>query len=191
MTETPPLLTETPDLSAGAVTRDPFDVVPQVLELVRLTGAIFFRSDFSSPWCYTSPPTLEMDGALPEGEGSLVMLHIVADGHCWIALEDGVRRELHRGDVVVLPYGDAHSWGSLEPAEPVSITTLLPPRPWTEFPHLQYGGDGDTTLVVCGYLRGDAVLFDPVLRALPSLFVVRPTGAAATWVNASVEYALS
>jgi transcriptional regulator GlxA family with amidase domain len=46
--------------------------------------------------------------------------------------------------------------------------------------------------VVCGYLRGDAILFDPVLRALPSLFVVRPPeGPAAAWVTASVEYAMS
>src|SRR5205085_5371659 len=52
-------------------------------------------------------------------------------------------------------------------------------------------GDGDYTLVVCGYLHGDAVLFDPLLRALPPLFVVRPpAGPAATWVSASIEYAL-
>jgi hypothetical protein len=44
--------------------------------------------------------------------------------------------------------------------------------------------------MVCGYLRGDAVLFDPVLRALPPVFVVRPTGSAAAWVTASVEYAI-
>ena len=40
---------------------------------------------------------------------------------------DGVRHELSRGDVVVMPYGDAHSWGSFEDAEPVSIAILLPP----------------------------------------------------------------
>ena len=74
----------------------------------------------------------------------------------------------------------------------MSITTLLPPPPWTEFPHIDYGGNGETTRVVCGYLRGDAVLFDPVLRALPPLFVVRPPdGPAAAWLQASVEYALT
>jgi AraC-like DNA-binding protein len=95
-----------------------------------------------------------------------------------------------------MPYGDAHMFSSMEPADPVSITSLLPPTPWTEFPHVSYGGDesgadGENTLVVCGYLRGDAVLFDPVLRALPSLFVVRPQGPAAAWVRASVDYALA
>jgi AraC-like DNA-binding protein len=180
-------MTEPPDAGGS----DPFEIVPQVLDLVRLNGAIFFRSDFRAPWAYTSPPTVELAGALPEGTGSLVMFHIVAEGHCWVALGDGVRHELSPGDVVVMPYADAHSWGSFEEAEPVSIADLLPPRPWTELPHIDYGGNGSETRVVCGYLRGDAVLFDPVLRALPPLFVVRPHGPAATWVRASVEYAMT
>ena len=35
-----------------------------------------------------------------------------------------------------MPYADANCWGSFEPADPVSIMTLLPPPPWLEFPHL-------------------------------------------------------
>ncbi len=73
--------------------------------------------------------------------------------------------------------------GPTEPAEPVSIASLLPPSPWLEFPHIEYGGDGERTLVVCGYLLGDAVLFDPVLRALPSLFVVHPPAGPAADVG--------
>jgi AraC-like DNA-binding protein len=186
MTQTPPQVTRTPDLT------DPLDLVPQVLGLVRLHGAIFFRSTFRSPWSYTSPGTQQMTGVVP-GQGSLVMFHIVASGRCWIAMAaDGRRHELTAGDVVVMPYSDAHAWGSYEEADPVSIATLLPRVPWREFPHLQYGGDGARTEVVCGYLRGDAVLFDPVLRALPSLFVVHPPdGPAAEFMRASVEYAVS
>jgi AraC-like DNA-binding protein len=190
MTETPPHVTETPDLGSGT-SRDPFDIVPQVLDLVRLTGAVFFRSDLRAPWALTCPATRDVAGALPPGSGSLVMFHIVAEGHCWFALENGVKRHLTRGDVVVMPYGDAYSFGSREHADPIPIATLLPPTPWTELPRLVFGGDGEHTLVVCGYLRGDAVLFDPVLRALPSLFVVRPpAGPAEAWVTATVEYAL-
>jgi AraC-like DNA-binding protein len=190
MTETTPSLTKIPDLDLGAAMRDPFAIVPQVLDLVRLNGAIFFRSQFRSPWSYTSPPVLELAGALPHAPGSLVLFHIVAEGQCWIALQDGARRYLSGGDVVVMPYADAYASGSEEDADPVSITALLPPPPWIEFPQIDYGGDGENTRMVCGYLRGDAVLFDPVLRALPPLFVVRPTGPAAAWVTASVEYAM-
>jgi AraC-like DNA-binding protein len=191
MDETPHLMTRTPDLGRPR-TDDPFDLVPQVLDLVQLTGAIFFRSDFRAPWAYTSPPTVELDGALPPGPGSLVMFHIVVEGGCWVAMRDGVRHDLAPGDVVVLPYGDAHTFGSRDQAEPVSITTLMPEQPWTEFPFISHGGAGERTQMVCGFLRGDALLFDPVLRALPSVFVVHPPpGPAADWVNASVEYALT
>ena len=194
MTRTPSDMTETPDLEPRARPSGlagPFGVVRQVLDLVRLNGAIFFRADFHEPWAYTSPPTTELAGALPAGTGSLVMFHIVAEGGFSIEMADGTRHDVSRGDVVVMPYGDAHAMWSHDPADAVSITTLLPPPPWTEFPHLIYGGDGAHSMVVCGYLRGDAVLFDPVLRALPSLFVVRPpSGPAAAWVEASIQYAL-
>lgn len=191
MTATPRELTGTPDSAGAAEPRDPFDIVPQVLDLVRLTGAIFFWADFHRPWAYTSPRTEELEGVLPPGAGSLVMFHVIAEGHCWIAMPDGVRHDLSPGDVVVLPYGDAHAFGSPDPTDPVSIATLLPPVPWTSFPHIDYGGNGERTKLVCGYLRGDAVLFDPVLRALPPVFVVHlPDGPAGAWVSASVDYAI-
>ncbi len=188
MIRTPSGMTET-TLPAPQV---PFEVVSNVLDLVRLNGSLFFRWDFGAPWAYRSGTVADLAKSLPEGTGSLVVFHIVAEGHCWMSLEDGVRHELFAGDVVVLPYGDVQTWGSYEPAEPIEIATLMPPRPWTELPHLRYGGAGDETRMVCGYLRGDAILFDPVLRALPSMFVVRPpAGPAATWLLATIEYAMT
>ena len=56
---------------------------------------------------------------------------------------------------------------------------LLAPPPWTEFPVIRHGSGGDRTDVICGYLDVDDPLFDPALGALPPIFVVRPTGAAA------------
>ena len=157
MTRTPVGMTGNPVQKADTGTHDPFDVIPQVLGLVRLNGSLFFRWDFGAPWSYRSPTTSELISVLPEGTGSLVMFHIVTAGHCWVALEDGIRHELFAGDVVVMPYGDVHSWGSYDDAEPVDIATLLPPRPWAELPYLRYGGPGEETQMVCGYLRGDAV----------------------------------
>ena len=193
MTRTPPQVTETPDLRAsGGAGRDPFAIVPQVLDLVRLNGAIFFRSEFRAPWAYWAPPAPTLRAAMDSGVGSLVVFHIVSHGQCWVSMDDGVRHEVSKGDVVVMPYGDANTWGSYEAAEPVPIVSLMPPLPWSELPHIELGGAGPETKVVCGYLSGDAVLFDPVLRALPSLFVVRPpAGPAANWLQASVEYAMT
>lgn len=189
MTRTPAQVTRNPDRVSR---RDPFSVVAQVLGLVRLNGAIFFRSDFRAPWAYWAPPAPTLRAAMDPGPGSLVVFHIVSAGQCWVALGDGVRHEVSQGDVVVMPYGDANTWGSYEAADPVPIVELMPPLPWHELPYIEYGGSGPQTKVVCGYLSGDAVLFDPVLRALPPLFVVRPpAGPAANWLQASVEYAMS
>ena len=58
-------------------------------------------------------------------------------------------------------------------------------------PVLQHGGGGARTDLVCGYLHSEDPLFDPKLRALPPVFVVRPPpGAATGWVQASIAYAM-
>jgi hypothetical protein len=45
---------------------------------------------------------------------------------------------------------------------------------------------------VCGYRHSTDPLFDPPMRALPPVFVVRlPSGPAAGWVKASIDYAMA
>jgi AraC-like DNA-binding protein len=64
--------------------------------------------------------------------------------------------------------------------------------PWKTMPVLLHGAGGDRTDLVCGHLYSDDPLFDPSLRALPSVFVVRvPDGPAARWVSSSINYALA
>jgi AraC-like DNA-binding protein len=90
----------------------------------------------------------------------------------------------------VLPYGDQHRMGGVEEAEVVPVTTFLPPPPWPQMPVLRHGQHGERTDVVCGYLLGDDLLFDPALGMFPQVFVVRPpAGPAADWVRANVEFA--
>jgi len=93
--------------------------------------------------------------------------------------------------VIVLPYGDVFLMGGVEPVEPVSIMSVVPPPPWTEMPIVRYGEGGPRTDVVCGCLYSKDLLFDPALKAFPPVFVVRPTaGPARAWFDASVAYAL-
>src|SRR4029078_12663005 len=76
-------------------------------------------------------------------------------------------------------------------AETVSILSLLEPLPWTVMPLLRHGGGGRQTEIVCGYLHSEDPLFDPAMRALPPVFVVRlPPGPAAGWVQSSIAYAI-
>jgi len=157
---------------------------------LRLTGAIFLRAEYTECWSYESPPGADLAGLLRPGRERLVLFHIVAAGRCWVSVGDDERHWADPGDVIVLPYGDQHRMGGSDDAACVPIATLLAPPPWTELPVIRHGAGGDRTDVVCGYLDTDDVLFDPRLRALPTVFVVRPTGVAASWIDASIAYAL-
>ena len=68
---------------------------------------------------------------------------------------------------------------------------MIDPPPWESLPVLRYGGGGDRTDMVCGYLHCEDSLFNPRLHAFPPVFVAHPDGAAGRWVAASVDYALA
>ena len=160
------------------------------LEQLRLEGAIFFRSELTDAFEFGSTP-LALADTLHPGAERLMLFHIVARGSCWVAVADGTRHWAREGDVIVMPYGDEYTMGGATPAECVSILTLLESPPWEHLPVIRHGGGGERTDIVCGYLYSEDPLFDPALRALPPVFVVRlPPGAGTGWVHASVSYAL-
>jgi AraC-like DNA-binding protein len=185
MTEKPPVLAGTP----GPAGTD--DVLSSALGHLRLDGALFFRSELTDPFEFESSPLALADALVP-GADRLILFHIVASGSCWVAADDGVRHQAHAGDVIVLPYGDHYVMGGESAGECVPILSLLDPLPWTAMPVLRHGGGGRRTEIVCGYLSSTDPLFDPAMRALPPVFVVRPArGPTARWVAASIDYAMT
>jgi AraC-like DNA-binding protein len=164
----------------------------EVLDRVRVRGAIFLHGRYTEPWAYRSVPGQDAAALLAPGAPRILLFHVVAAGRCWVeveGVEGSVRHWAEAGDVIVLPYGDTHAMGGSEDAELVEFRTLMEPPPWEEMPFDELGAGGEPTHVVCGYFQCDDPLFDPAMRALPPLFVVRPDAAAAAWVRASMDYA--
>lgn len=160
------------------------------LARLRLQGAIFLRGEYSEPWAYESLPPRDALAVLAPGAERMILFHVVASGRAWIETRSGERHWAAGGDVIVLPYGDSHRMGGIEPAASVSVSDLIEAPPWRRMPVIRHGSGGAVTHLVCGYLVGDDPLFDPRLRALPPVFVVRPPeGAAREWVRASIDYA--
>jgi AraC-like DNA-binding protein len=188
MTGTPKELTETPE---PAITSAPADVLRDVLSKVRLLGAIFLRAEYTTPWAYESPPQEALAMLLGPRSERLVLFHLVAEGRCWIRVSSGAELEARAGEMIVLPYGEQHVMGSSLDVPPVPISEILAMPPWETMPVIRHGGGGTSAQVVCGYLHCSDPIFDPVLGALPPLFSVRPpSGPAATWMAASIQYAL-
>jgi AraC-like DNA-binding protein len=160
------------------------------LDHLRLDGAIFLRGEYTEAWAYESPTGQMMASLLRPGRERLLYFHIIANGRCWVSVDDGDPHWAERGDVVVLPYGHQHRMGGATDTHCVPVMELMSPPPWTELPVIRHGSGGERTDVICGYLDVDDPLFDPALNALPPIFVVRPTGAAKPWVESSLAYVL-
>lgn len=177
-------MTATPEMAPSAA------LTAGALDRLWLAGAIFLRGQYTESWAYESPTGEAMAQVLSPGRERLLFFHIIASGRCWITIPGGDRHWAERGDVIVLPYGHQHRMGGTIDATCVSVLDLMTPPPWREFPVIRHGLGGARTDVICGYLDVEDPLFDPTLCALPPIFIVRPTGAAATWVASSLDYVL-
>lgn len=163
----------------------------EALNAIRLEGAIFLKADYTERWAYESLPG-DVTAQVLHGTDRIVLFHVIASGRCWVSVDGGEKHWANKGDVIVLPYGDQHTVGGVHDADVVSISTLLDPPPWEQMPYVHHGEGGSLTEMICGYLYTTDPLFDPRLRALPPVFVVRPPeGPARDWVRANVDYALS
>ena len=178
--------------AAGESTPESRPTLDQVLSGVRLQGAVFLRGEYTEAWAYRSPSAQDTANLLAPEAPRVALFHVVASGRCWCAIDDGPKHWGRAGDVFVLPYGDVHMMGGVEPtSEVVAMQSIIDPLPWTSMPVVRYGAGGARTDVICGYLASGDPLFDPRLKALPPLFVVSPPeGTARDWVRASIDFAL-
>jgi AraC-like DNA-binding protein len=190
MSVQPDSLSIHPDLRPANAAPDDA-VLGDVLRWLHIGGGLFLRAEFGAPWAYESPDAESMAGVLKPGATRLILFHVIAEGRCVLRLPDGESVALAAGDVVILPYAHQHRMCSAPDVPAVDIVSLVPPPPWTTMPVIRYGGDGDRTQFVCGYLHSDDLLFNPVLGALPRLMHVRGGDTPlARWVEASFRYAL-
>jgi AraC family transcriptional regulator, alkane utilization regulator len=150
------------------------DILSDTLRVVRLTGAVFFNATLTAPWAFESPSPEVLRAHFRSDSECLMLFHIVEQGTCWITLEDGVSFLLRKGDAVILPHSDVHLMSS---ARGPSSSHVLPIEALTAdaaggVATIAFGGDGEPTRVVCGYLQCDQK-FNPMVSSLPSALWLR------------------
>jgi len=167
------------------------DVLSDVLRVVRLDGALFFHGEFSAPWCFQSSESAAITACLSPHAGHLIIYHFLTEGRAYAKLENGKREELTAGDIVVFPHGDAHFLGNGPPVKPVDSFKTFGPNLTEGVKVARYGGGGELTRFVCGFLACEPRLSEVFLAGWPSILKVHvvnePSGQ---WLENSIRYSV-
>jgi AraC-like DNA-binding protein len=148
------------------------DILSDVLRVVRLSGAVFFTAEFSSPWALDSPnPELLASIVLPDAE-CVVLFHILTEGECFILCKAHAPVKMEAGDVIIFPHGEPHTMCSHMGMKATPMGAVFSQNSPDATPLVAFGGGGRKSRFICGYLNCDQ-RFNPLVSALPTMLVVR------------------
>ena len=162
------------------------DVLSDVFRAIKLTGALFFWVDASSPWNVEVPRAGSFARIILPSAQHVISYHIVINGSGWISIGDSQPIEFAEGDILVIPHEDSYAMRSapddrsdLTPEDSLDFFRAMAagqlPAVVTE------GGGGPIgTRYVCGFLGCDARPFNPLLEALPRLLRIQRAGDTPT-----------
>ena len=167
------------------------DVLSEVLRVVRLEGALFFNGEFSAPWCLSEPSSTAIVPYLSPQAGHLILYHFLTEGRAYARLLEGPREELTAGDVVIFPHGDAHVLGNGVPEKPMDALQTFAKNLTQGLKLASFGGGGEMTRFVCGFMACDPRLSEVFLAGLPKMLKVHVSNEpSGQWLENSIRFSV-
>lgn len=155
----------------------PTDPLGIVLGSLRLSGALYYRSEVGGEWGVSVPVS-------PRAH-----FHVVEAGHPVVGLAGQPDIVLAPGDLIVVPRGDDHWMASSRSARCTPLARVLELAAGSGW-NLRVGAPPRARML-CGYVEVGAGATHPLLRALPAIMHVRASVDAADLVAALVREAMS
>lgn len=188
MTGPPDLLTETPD-TCEFVT---MDALSDVLRVVRLNGGVFLDARFSAPWSIAGRVEGVDFGSFLDSAATpsqVIGFHYVVRGRLLARVENDPPVELKAGEIVLLPRNDMHILASDLKLQPKPASDVVLPPAGAGIPQIAYGGGGEETHIVCGYLGADSFQ-SPLVASLPPMITLNVAESpGASWIANSFAFA--
>ena len=128
-----------------------------VLDLLRVRGALMANLRGSGTWGLKLPRT------------SRASLHAVTAGACWVRTAGEAPRELHAGDLVLLPTGAPHVLASDPAAATRSWASVAKEQSRNPAHECVVGGGGSSTHAICAGFEYDHDVAQPLLSLLPPM----------------------
>lgn len=169
---------------SGAAAAPAGDPLSDVLHRVKLSGALFFLTDASSPWGLEVPEAASFAPIILPRARHVVSYHVITEGAGWVRVAGKRGVPFVAGDVLVFPHGDAYAMLSAPDGraqhgheECIGFFRAMAAG---ELPFVveEGGGGPERTRFVCGFLGCDARPFNPLLAMLPRLVQVRRAAGA-------------
>jgi AraC-like DNA-binding protein len=163
------------------------DALSEALSSVRMTGAIFYYAECSSPWGVAIPPLHEYAHLLTPGTERLVSYHLMTEGDAIVRFGCGQEVPITAGDVLIVPHGDPHviSHGRA----PRIIDARLERYFAGDLTTLQLGGGGEATRLVCGFFGCERHADRLFLSGLPVFMKMNlRDDVAGQWLEHSIRH---
>ncbi|MEM1428382.1 MAG: AraC family transcriptional regulator [Pseudomonadota bacterium] len=169
------------------------DPLTDIIGSLDLTGAVFLKADFTAPWAVTAHVTEEDCKPFLPVPQQVIAYHVVTEGEAVVSLDTKHGYSPHyrakAGDIIFLPSNRLHVLASSTGCRPVSGDDLLLPAGQDGLARIEFGGGGDRTRILCGFMAGGAGPM-PLLETLPDVLVISVESLETRmWIEASVAMA--
>jgi len=168
------------------------DVLSEVLRVVKLQGAVFYNGEFSSPWSLCSPASRAVAPYLAPGAEHVIIYHLLTQGHASARLFEGERIALDAGDLVIFPHGDPHIIENGPATKTVDLAKELARLVAQGLKLSRFGGGGEVTKFICGFMACEPRLSQVFLSGLPPVFKVSiRNDASGRWLENSIHFSVN
>jgi AraC-like DNA-binding protein len=173
------------------------DPLSDVLRMVKLTGALFFLVDATSPWGIEVPHARAFAPIILPRAQHVVSYHIVLHGSGYAGVPGIEPKKFVAGDIVVFPHADSYAMLS-QPGQRPEFTEGQTLNFFRElaagklpFVIKEGGGGPEQAQFVCGFLGCNARPFNPLLGTLPKMLLLkRPAESRSDVLDRLIELTL-
>jgi len=152
------------------------DPLSDVLSTLEMRGTLYFRTALRAPWGLEVP-------AQPQ----VARFHVVVSGEVWLSVGDRHVR-MERGDLALVPHGASHLLRDQPDRPTMPVDEVIDATGFNGSTDLIYGGDGPSTVLVCGHFLFDDELLHPVLESLPPVVHLRAAdGHDYLWLDSATR----
>lgn len=158
------------------------DLLSNILSQLRLTGTLYFRTSFKSPW-----------GVRVPAFENVARFHFAYRGRCLVQLESQKKPVvLEQGDLIIITRGAAHTLhcDALTNEESLPLDVVIAESGFTGKGTLVYGDSNNQhdTQLICGHFAFDKKIQHPLINALPSFIHINNYGMeAGRWLDSTLN----